>query len=83
MSLRRQSGARLRHRGRPRRRGLWLRGVGRASRLGVVHRGESRSARVLEKLGMQLEGRLREKEYFKGRWWDALLYAVLEQEWRE
>ncbi len=81
-SLRRQSGARLRHRGRPRRRGLWLRGVGRASRLGVVHRGESRSAR-LEKLGMQLEGRLREKEYFKGRWWDALLYAVLEQEWRE
>lgn len=39
------------------------------------------SARVLEKLGMQLEGRLREKEYFKGRWWDALLYAVLEQEW--
>lgn len=40
------------------------------------------SARVLEKLGMQLEGRLREKERFKGRWWDALLYAVLEQEWR-
>ena len=40
------------------------------------------SARVLEKLGMQLEGRLRQKEYFKGRWWDALLYAVLEQEWR-
>lgn len=41
------------------------------------------SARVLAKLGMQLEGRLREKEYFKGRWWDALLYAVLEQEWRD
>src|SRR5512139_3359115 len=30
------------------------------------------SARVLEKLGFTLEGRLREKEYFKGRWWDTL-----------
>lgn len=40
------------------------------------------SARVLEKLGMQLEGRLREKEYFKGRWWDSLLYAILEDEWK-
>jgi RimJ/RimL family protein N-acetyltransferase len=39
------------------------------------------SAHVLEKLGMKLEGRLREKEYFKGRYWDALIYAVLEAEW--
>jgi ribosomal-protein-alanine N-acetyltransferase len=41
------------------------------------------SAHVLEKLGMTLEGQLREKEYFKGRYWDALIYAVLEQEWDE
>jgi RimJ/RimL family protein N-acetyltransferase len=41
------------------------------------------SARVLEKLGMRLEGRLREVEHFKGRWWDRLLYAILEDEWRE
>ncbi len=40
------------------------------------------SARVLEKLGMRQEGRLRNNEYFKGRWWDTLLYAVLEEEWR-
>ena len=40
------------------------------------------SARVLEKLGMQLEGRLRENEYFKGRWWDTLLYAILDREWK-
>jgi RimJ/RimL family protein N-acetyltransferase len=40
------------------------------------------SAHVLEKLGMQQEGRLRENEWFKGRWWDTLLYAILEQEWR-
>ena len=41
-----------------------------------------RSARVLEKLGMQLEGRLRENEYFKGRWWDTLMYGMLESEWQ-
>jgi RimJ/RimL family protein N-acetyltransferase len=39
------------------------------------------SAHVLEKLGMKLEGRLREKAYFKGRWWDALIYAILVDEW--
>jgi ribosomal-protein-alanine N-acetyltransferase len=40
------------------------------------------SARVLKRLGMRLEGRLREKEYFKGRWWDTLLFAILDCEWR-
>jgi RimJ/RimL family protein N-acetyltransferase len=39
------------------------------------------SAHVLEKLGLNLEGRLREKEYFKGRWWDVLVYSILENEW--
>jgi ribosomal-protein-alanine N-acetyltransferase len=39
------------------------------------------SAHVLEKLGLKLEGRLREKEYFKGRWWDTLMYGILENEW--
>jgi [ribosomal protein S5]-alanine N-acetyltransferase len=42
----------------------------------------SASARVLEKIGMQLEGRLRQNEWFKGRWWDTLLYAVLFEEYR-
>jgi RimJ/RimL family protein N-acetyltransferase len=41
------------------------------------------SAHVLEKLGLKLEGRLREKEYFKGRWWDTLVYAILEDEWKK
>jgi ribosomal-protein-alanine N-acetyltransferase len=40
------------------------------------------SARVLERLGMRLEGRLRENDYFKGRWWDVLVYGLLESEWR-
>jgi ribosomal-protein-alanine N-acetyltransferase len=41
------------------------------------------SAHVLEKLGLRLEGRLRQNEYFKGRWWDTLMYAILEDEWHE
>ncbi len=40
------------------------------------------SARVLEKIGMRQEGRLREHEWIKGRWWDTLLYAILEHEWQ-
>jgi ribosomal-protein-alanine N-acetyltransferase len=40
------------------------------------------SAHVLKKLGMRQEGRLRQNEYFKGRWWDTLLYGMLENEWQ-
>ena len=39
------------------------------------------SARVLEKAGFKLEGRLRQSERFKGRWWDTLLYGLLREEW--
>jgi RimJ/RimL family protein N-acetyltransferase len=39
------------------------------------------SAHVLEKLGMRLEGHLRENEYYRGRWWDTLMYAILVDEW--
>ena len=40
------------------------------------------SARVLEKIGMRLEGRERKKELIKGRWYDQLRYAVLDHEWQ-
>jgi len=40
------------------------------------------SRRVMEKLGMKCEARLRQTQRFKGRWWDTLVYAVLEDEWR-
>ena len=40
------------------------------------------SARVLERVGLRPEGRLRENEYFKGRWWDTLLFGLLESDWR-
>ncbi len=42
----------------------------------------SNSVRLLEKLGMRQEGHLREDEFFKGRYWDTLVYGMLEDEWR-
>ena len=39
------------------------------------------SARVLEKIGMQREGRFREHEWYKERWWDTLFYPILASEW--
>ena len=39
------------------------------------------SAHVLEKIGMQQEGHLRQNEWMQGRWWDTLLYAILETEY--
>jgi [ribosomal protein S5]-alanine N-acetyltransferase len=41
------------------------------------------SLRVLEKLGMQREGRLREHQWFKGRRWDSFVYGILEPEWAQ
>jgi ribosomal-protein-alanine N-acetyltransferase len=40
------------------------------------------SARVLGKLGMQRQGRLREDTDVRGRWRDSFLYGILEQEWQ-
>ncbi len=39
------------------------------------------SSRVLEKIGMQREGLMREHILIKGRWRDSLLYAVLDRDW--
>lgn len=41
------------------------------------------SARVLEKTGLQREGRLRRHVLVRGRWRDSYLYAILEDEWRD
>jgi ribosomal-protein-alanine N-acetyltransferase len=40
------------------------------------------SARVLEKIGMAYEGRQRQSEHMKNRWWDTLHYAILAHDWR-
>lgn len=42
--------------------------------------GNVASERVLQKLGMTREGRLREDMQVRGKWLDTLVYAVLEQE---
>jgi [ribosomal protein S5]-alanine N-acetyltransferase len=38
------------------------------------------SAAVLRRIGMRDEGRLRQAEYFKDRWWDVLLFGILDSD---
>ncbi len=40
------------------------------------------SVSVLDKLGMRREARFREHRWAKGRWWDTLIYAILDHEWQ-
>ena len=40
------------------------------------------SWRVMERLGMQREGRLREATFNAGKWFDLLYYGILKQEWQ-
>jgi [ribosomal protein S5]-alanine N-acetyltransferase len=40
-----------------------------------------RSRALAERLGMRLEGELRQTRYFNNRWWDTAIYAVLKDEW--
>ena len=46
------------------------------------HADNAPSVRVMEKLGMLRDGRLREVRWLNGRWWDEYVYAVLEREWK-
>lgn len=39
------------------------------------------SRRLLEKLGLRLEGRMRSHEYIAGKWVDRLIYGMLADEW--
>lgn len=49
---------------------------------GVTIAENSGSVRVLEKLGMRLDERQSSAEYYKGRWWDRLVYVIREDVWR-
>lgn len=40
------------------------------------------SAGVLEKLGLRREAHFRQHRWSKDRWWDTLIYAILDDEWR-
>lgn len=46
------------------------------------HAGNLASLRVMEKLGMQREGLLRETRHWQGGWVDEVVYAILEREYR-
>ena len=54
-------------------------GLHRISSWCIAENGASIS--VLRKLGLREEGRLRENEFFKGRWWDTLVFGLLLEEW--
>jgi RimJ/RimL family protein N-acetyltransferase len=44
---------------------------------------ENRAALALaERQAMRIEGVLRENQYFKGRWWNTTILALLRTEWR-
>lgn len=40
------------------------------------------SIRVAQKLGFRQEARFRQSRYYRGRWWDTLVYAQVQAEWR-
>src|SRR6185437_1938143 len=40
------------------------------------------SVALLERLGLRREGHFRQNVWFKGRWGDEYLYAMLQEEWR-
>lgn len=43
---------------------------------------ENTRARALaEHLGMRLEAEFRQHRFFRGRWWDTVIYAILKDEW--
>jgi [ribosomal protein S5]-alanine N-acetyltransferase len=39
------------------------------------------SARVLHKVGLRQEARLRDHQWFKGRFWDVVLFGMMRGEW--
>jgi ribosomal-protein-alanine N-acetyltransferase len=52
-------------------------------RIFAYHHPDNRaSERVMQKLGMQREGRLRENMFEHGAWRDSVVHSVLEHEWR-
>jgi RimJ/RimL family protein N-acetyltransferase len=79
------------------RRDAWSKGVGTEAAKGLIEFGferlgvhriwatcdseNVRSARVLEKVGMSLEGTMRDDTWLRGQWRSSRLYAVLRKEW--
>lgn len=45
--------------------------------------GNERMMRVAEKLGLQLEGRMRKCRYYNGEYYDSIRMGILREEWEE
>mgnify|MGYP001058006127 CR=1 len=45
------------------------------------HAENAASLRIMEKLGMQQDGRLRETRLWKDQWSDEVVYSILDREW--
>ncbi|AIC92985.1 GNAT family N-acetyltransferase [Shouchella lehensis] len=45
--------------------------------------GNTRMIRVAEKLGMQMEGRIRNVRYFNGHYYDSVRMGILREEWND
>ena len=46
------------------------------------HAQNTASFRVMQKLGMQQDGLLRETRFWRGTWSDEVVFSILEREWR-
>lgn len=42
----------------------------------------ARARSLAERLGMKLEGELRHNRFFRGRWWNTVIYSILRDEWK-
>jgi RimJ/RimL family protein N-acetyltransferase len=42
-----------------------------------------RAIALLECLGMRFEGEFRQNQFFRDRWWNTTIYAILKPEWEE
>ena len=62
---------------------LGFEGLGLHRVFGRLDARNTASARVLERLGMRREAHLVQNEFVRGEWTDELVYAVLEDEWRD
>lgn len=64
---------------------LWMNHLFRTTdhvRLGLTTwSGNKRMIRVAEKLGMQMEGRIRNVRYFNGHYYDSIRMGILREEW--
>jgi RimJ/RimL family protein N-acetyltransferase len=63
--------------------GIAFDGLGLHRVIGRLEARNAASARVLEKLGLRLEGHFVENEWVKDEWQSGLDYAILAREWRE